>query len=200
MLKQGNWTYEIRVHLRTVFVALKKLSDRNQDFKIALWILIRKIRKCNWTINWRFTYSLKSPAKDRINSNLWCSVSARSRASSRSLRFKKAGSLISRVESRQGTTGTYTSDYQRGRWESPIPMDAKNARPARIHKWTRESSATNRLSQIVLLRGRFRGHNAIVFENVTHGGNFFSRTIRLTIETFHSLSYRHYFWSTHDKL
>lgn len=42
-------------------------------------------------------------------------ASDRSCASSRSLRFKKAGSLISRDESRQGGTGTYTSDYRRGR-------------------------------------------------------------------------------------
>lgn len=53
----------------------------------------------------------------------------------------------------------------------PFRWDAKNACPARIRKWTGESSATNRLSRIVLLRGRFRGHRAIVLEIVTHGGD-----------------------------
>lgn len=47
-------------------------------------------------------------------------------------------------------------------------MDAKNARPTRIRKWTRESSATNRLSEIVPVGGRFRRYHAIVLEIVTH--------------------------------
>lgn len=60
----------------------------------------------------------------------------------------------------------------------PFEWTRKNIRPARICKWTGESSATNRLSQIVPLLGRFRGHDAIVLEIVTHGGDhrdFFTR-------------------------
>lgn len=53
----------------------------------------------------------------------------------------------------------------------PFEWTRKNIRPARICKWTGESSATNRLSQIVPLLGRFRGHDAIVLEIVTHGGD-----------------------------
>lgn len=137
-----------------------------------------------------FTHSFKSPMRDRSDVYIYMYlVSDRSCASSRSLRFKKAGSLISHDESREGRTVTYTSDYRRGRWESPIRMDAKNIRPARICKWTGESSATNRLSQIVPLLGRFRGHNAIVLEIVTHGGDhrdFFLYTCHtwLSVECF----------------
>lgn len=60
----------------------------------------------------------------------------------------------------------------------PFEWTRKNIRPARICKWTGESSATNRLSQIVPLLGRFRGHDAIVLKIVTHGGDhrdFFTR-------------------------
>ena len=65
----------------------------------------------------------------------------------------------------------------------------KNARPARIRKWTGESSATNRLSQIVLLRGRFRGHRAIVLEIVTHGVPYGGgNSLSLSLSFFLSLS------------
>lgn len=85
----------------------------------------------------------------------------------------------------------------------PFEWTRKNIRPARICKWTGESSATNRLSQIVPLLGRFRGHNAIVLEIVTHGGDhrdFFFYTCFFNVivdRMFHSLSFFFFFFSNY---